>query len=180
MKIDLVLYLLCIVGGFAVYLLFNGVLYVGLYKRLGSLLYRGVFSVVKEKVQVVTSCLSLVAVMFAYYMFRREQGNMRYEMYLFVLFVGFLAGRTLFPLITGYYLPTGIYDHGIVSRRGIALYKDIKRHDIYDTGRGRDEDVLFLRLFTTKYDFLGAQALMIDKKDKGKVEKLLRGKLGNT
>jgi len=105
---------------------------------------------------------------------------MKPEMYLFALLVSVLAGRSIFPLIILFFLPTGMYENGIVTARGLALYENIKRYDIHDSGKPRDADVLFLRIFPMKMEYFGGKILIIDKKDKGKVQYILKQKKVNS
>jgi len=156
--------------------MFTGVMYLGVRKQIGPLLYKGDFSAQREQNRGIISGIVLCIILVIYYYTRKEQNNMKTEMYFFVVLISFMTGRTLFPLAMSMFLPSGIYDNGVVTGRGFVLFKNVKRHDIHDTKKARDNDVLFLRLYSTKLDFVGSKALMIDRKDRAKVQKLLKRK----
>ncbi len=176
MKINLALYLLCAFGGIAAYSLLNGGMYAFLFRQIGALRYKGALSARRERSHGILSGALLVAILVVYYFIRTDQGSMVTSMYYFVLLISFLTGRSIFPLIMSFFLPTGMYENGIVTSRGLVLYKSIKKHDIHDTEKPRDADVLFLRLYTLKSDYFGGKVFMFDRKDKGKITRILKEK----
>jgi hypothetical protein len=180
MTINMGLYLLCAFGGIGAYSLFYGLIYAFFYKKIGVLRYRGTVSADREKAHGMISGAVLVAILIVYYFMRNDRGNMNYEMYLFVLLISFLTGRAIFPLFLSFFLPTGMYDNGIVTSRGLVFYDNVKRYDIHDSGKPRDADVLFLRIFPMKSEYFGGKVLIFDRRDKGKVQYIMKQRKVNS
>ena len=176
MTINKGLYLLCSIGGIAAYSLFYGVIYIIFYNKIGALRYRGTASSRREQTNGIISGVMLIVILVVFYFMRANQGNMKPEMYFFALLIGLMAGRSLFSLILLFFLPTGMYENGIVTSHGLAFYEKIKKYDIHDSGKPRDTDMLFLRVFPEKLEYFRVKTLIIDRKDKGKVQYILKQK----
>ena len=178
MTVNLTLYLVCAFGGITAYFVFYGMLHALLRKKSGDLCYKGEVSARREQSRGAFSGFVYVAILILFYVLKVEQGNMQMEMYLFVALVGLFVGRSLFPLLIVSILPNGIYENGIVTKRNLILFDKIKKFDIYEPEKQRDDGVLFLRLYTFKKETLGPRAaLMIDRKDKAKIRNIMKQRM---
>lgn len=179
------LYVLCALGGFAVYFLFMGIMYASLRKPVGTAYYQGgPFSSRKEQVQGISSAIMSLALLVLYYYFRKTQPEQMNEqvkttMYIFVFAVGLISSRSIFPLLMTFILPAGIYEQAIITTRGMVRYKSITSYDIYDTGKKRDADVLYLRLNQSTSQLTGSKMLVIDRDDKTKVQKIMKQRMAS-
>ena len=179
--VDLKLYLLCAFGGFALYFLGYSIMYGMLRRPVGIAYYQGgQYSTRKEQVHAFTSGVLVAAVLIFYYQFRITQPTpMSVPMYIFVALATLLSARSMFPLVMEFILPAGIYENGIVTTRGFIRYRDIKSYDFYDSGKRRDADVVYIRIYTMKSKLAGVKMLVVDKEDKAKVQKIMKQRMAS-
>ena len=178
--VDLKLYLLCAIGGFAIYFIFNLIMYGSLRKPIGISYYQGSPLTVKRiQSHALMSAILIVALLVVYYLFRVDQDTpMNNGMYIFVALAGFISARGIFPLVLDVMLPAGLYEQGVISERAsFTRYKDIKNYDFLDTGKRRDAGVVYLRMYTSNSKLFGTKYLVVDKEDKTKVQKIMKQRM---
>jgi len=173
------LYLVCAIGGSALYLIFFSIYYSILKKPVGICYYEpGEFSEIKRNQHSFTSIVITVAMLSVYYYFRTTLTiPMDYKQYIFVAAASLLGTRGFYPNIQQYLLSSGIYEQGIVSDSGLTTFKQIKSYDIYESNKRSDANVVYLRYYTSNSKMLGGHALMIDREDKGKVQKIMKQRM---
>ena len=177
--VDLGLYLLCAFGGFASYFLLLTIYFGMLRKPVGTAYYQGgEYSVRKEQVHGFGSAVVILAVLILYYQFRVTQPTpMSTPMYIFVFLACVLSARSIFPLVMEFILPAGIYEQGIVTTRSFVRYKDIKSYDFIESGKRRDADVVYMRIYTSNSKAFGVKMYVLDKDDKSKVQKIMKQRM---
>jgi hypothetical protein len=179
-KVNLTLYLVSAIGGIIVYFLYYGFMHALIRTKSGALCYRGEISARMEQRRGVFSGFVYVVMLILFYIMKFDQGNMMTEMYFFVALVGIMVGRSLSPLLLGSILPNGIYENVIATKKSITFCKEIKRYDFYDPQKPRDDGVIYLTLYKSdKEKARGAGALMIDRKDKAKIEKIMKQRMAD-